>query len=244
MVAAFVRDVTEERRRVALLKSETEMSNNLLLAMMPSQVAAKLKRSNLPIWNEHSCASILFADIVGLTPWSRSLKSEDLVLQLHEFFSKIDEICVRPDLKVDRIKLIGDSCLCVTGVLDGEGGSDNGGRNGARRICQAALEFIRVAADHGRQIRVGIQSGPIVSGVIGGPSKFAFDVWGEAVNLASRLESNARPMTILCSRDTYELEYDIFDWEERQIFAKGIGNLTTYELRPLAMAGSVAAGEY
>jgi len=185
---------------VRRLREEQERAYALLLNILPPEIAAVLKARHTTIAQHHAGASILFADIVDFTPLCDRLTPAEIVDLLNAVFSHFDELAARYGM--EKIKTIGDAYMVVAGVPEPD----------PRHACKAAGLALdmraavasRLFAGHHIDLRVGINSGPVMAGVIG-RRKFIYDVWGQAVNLASRMESQGVPGCIQISRSTYEL---------------------------------------
>jgi guanylate cyclase len=204
----------------AALQREQEKSDNLLLNILPREVAADLKERGGTQARYYQSASVLFADQVGFTEFSGRTSPEDIVSTLNEIFTSFDEIVSRRD--VEKIRTIGDAYMAAAGVpIEWE--------EHATAIVDAALDmqgFINTC--DGIQFRIGVSSGPLVGGVVG-TSKFQYDIWGNTVNVASRMESSGQPGRIQISDATYQLIKDEFECELRgEIEVKGKGVMTTW----------------
>lgn len=210
------------------LTQEQAKSEKLLLNILPEPIADRLKRKPEAIADGFTEATVLFADIVGFTELSSRLAPQDLVHCLNEIFSRFDTIAERHGL--EKIKTIGDAYMVV-------GGLPNPDPNHACAIAKMALEMqqeleaINRAMGESFNIRIGINSGPVVAGVIG-IKKFIYDLWGDSVNIASRMESHGEPGAIHMSESTYKQIQHQFVCELRgTIPVKGKGEMTTYWLR-------------
>jgi adenylate cyclase len=177
------------------LEVEKAKSQRLLLNVLPQRIVDRLEAGEALIADGHDDITVLFSDVVGFTAISSALEPATLVGALNELFSGFDAIC--EETGVDKIKTVGDAYLAVGG-LDGDGPA------GERAVAEAALRMSAFAAERavrgGWQIRFGIHAGPIVAGVVG-TAKFAYDVWGDTVNIASRLETTSEPGRIQVSAD-------------------------------------------
>ena len=222
-------ETLEERvsERTAELENEKEKSEKLLLNILPKAIADRLKVDRRAIAEHYSEVTILFADIVGFTPLSAKLSPIDLVNLLNQIFSAFDELALHYDL--EKIKTIGDAYMVV-------GGLPIPRDDHAEAIADMALAMQRVVSQFdvegfdSFQIRIGINTGPVVSGVIG-LKKFVYDLWGDAVNVASRMESSGLPGQIQVTQTTYEKLQHCYELEERGIISvKGKGEMTTYWL--------------
>ena len=218
---------SERSAALAALRVEQAKAENLLLNILPRPIAEKLKAESQPIADQFESASILFADVVDFTPWSERLPPTEVVGYLDNLFSHFDELAEKHGL--EKIKTIGDCYMAAAGVPTPR--SDH-----ARALALMALdmlEAIRTAdaiAHLGLELRVGINSGPVVAGVIG-RKRFLYDLWGDAVNTASRMESHGTPGRIQITRSTYELLHDEFECEPRgPIPVKGKGEIEAWYL--------------
>ena len=217
--------VSEKNRLFILLRGEQAKSENLLLNILPREIASILKNENRTIADHYTEASILFADMVGFTPLSAKLAPGEMVELLNEAFSFFDSLSDKYDL--EKIRTIGDSYMVVSGVPRHR--TDH-----AQALVCMALEMRDFIAAHvfinGQQVsfRIGINSGPVIGGVIG-KRKFVYDVWGDAVNIASRMESHGTGGTIQITRATYELIKDKFACEPRgTVNIKGKGEMEVW----------------
>jgi len=220
----FLRQREEAYR---LLQIEEEKSERLLLNILPKEIAAVLKNEERTIADHFDEASILFADLVDFTPLTAELSPVEMVELLNEVFSHFDMLVEKHGL--EKIRTIGDNYMAVAGVPRPR--SDH-----AQAIARAALEmkdYIQNRpAKNGKpiQFRIGINSGPLVGGVIG-RNKFVYDVWGDAVNVASRMESQGVAGRIQITPATYRLIQSDYVCERRgRIQVKGKGELETWFL--------------
>jgi class 3 adenylate cyclase len=211
----------------ALLRLEREKSERLLLNILPKAIAAQLKESSSAIAEHFDEASILFADIVGFTPLSAKMSASELVALLNQIFSQFDELATQHGL--EKIKTIGDSYMVVGGVPIPQ-------NNHAEAIAQMALDMqqaigqFQTQTGEPFQIRCGIATGPVVAGVIG-TTKFIYDLWGDAVNIASRMESQGLPGQIQVTAETYQrLKSNYLFTERGTVAIRGKGEMLTYWL--------------
>lgn len=212
--------------RTAELRTEKERSEQLLLNILPAKIAERLKRAESP--TEHfEEVTILFADIVGFTSLSAQMEPMQLVAGLNQIFSAFDELTEKYGL--EKIKTIGDAYMVV-------GGLPIASEDHARAIADMALEMqdymkkIPNNLGSSLQIRIGINTGPVIAGVIG-IKKFIYDLWGDAVNVASRMESHGKPGYIQVTETTYSHLKDLYVLEPRgTISIKGRGEMITYWL--------------
>lgn len=204
------------------VRRERERSEQLLLNILPADVAATLKNGASTIADHHGAASVLFADIVDFTPLSARLTPLQTVELLNAVFSDMDALAEKHGL--EKIKTVGDCYMVAAGVPRPR-------PDHARATALLALEMMeQVGARHGVRMRIGIASGPVVAGVIG-RKKFSYDLWGDTVNLASRMESHGEPGRIQVAPDTYELLRSQFRCEYRgQVTVKGKGAMDTWYL--------------
>jgi guanylate cyclase len=223
--------VTERDRAFGLLRLEQEKSEHLLLNILPEEIAARLKEDTSTIANHYDAATILFADVVNFTPLSTILSPTQAVDLLNEIFSHFDALAEHYVL--EKIKTIGDGYMVAGGVPTPR-------PDHAQAVARMALDmlaYIRarpVTAGTPLDIRIGLNSGPVVAGVIG-QKKFLYDLWGDTVNTASRMESHGEPGQIQISQATYALIKDEFVCERRGlILVKGKGEMETWFLRGIA----------
>ncbi|MEP0176004.1 MAG: adenylate/guanylate cyclase domain-containing protein [Paraglaciecola sp.] len=209
------------------LAHERKRSEQLLLNILPNSIAQRLKNSNEPIADYFAQASILFADIQDFTPLCKKRTPQQLFKILNEIFCRFDELSIKYGL--EKIKTSGDGYMAA-------GGLPVATAQHAIQCCYCALdmqhEFKRICSLQKLKIglRIGIGCGEVVAGIIG-KSKFSYDMWGEAVNLASRMESHGQSNKIQTTESTYELTKHAFDYSLRgKIHVKGIGPVTTYWL--------------
>jgi PAS domain S-box-containing protein len=224
-----LRKIAEEKRQEAeeALRQEQEKSEALLLNILPEAIAEQLKQNKSPIAEQFDDVTILFADIVGFTPLSAQLPATKLVNFLNRIFSEFDRLTKHHGL--EKIKTIGDAYMVAGGLPIPK--SDR-----VEAIAEMALDMqqsiIRVAGELGEplQIRIGINTGPVVAGVIG-VAKFIYDLWGDTVNVASRMESLGEPGKIQVTGEIYERLKECYTFEERgEIEVKGKGKMMTYWL--------------
>ncbi len=197
------------------LETEKTKSDALLLNILPDEIAAELKKFGKSYARRHENVSVLFADIEGFTSIAQNLTPDLLVTQLDEAFRGFDYITGKYGM--EKIKTIGDAYMCASGLpLDDE--------EHAQNAVKAAIDMQEFITELGRskliqdlpvfRIRIGIHSGPVVSGVVG-TKKFVYDIWGDTVNLASQMEQQGVPGKINISGQTYELVKNIFECEQR-----------------------------
>ncbi|HEY7985425.1 MAG TPA: adenylate/guanylate cyclase domain-containing protein [Methylophilaceae bacterium] len=209
------------------LAIEQGKTDKLLLNILPKSIADRLKLSSEKIADLHESVTILFADIVGFTTLSAGMSPDDLVDILSQVFSRFDELTEKHG--VEKIKTIGDAYMVVSGAPEPRA-------NHAVAIVELALDMQKVLREisnkdgAGLMMRIGINSGPVVAGVIGS-SKFSYDMWGDTVNMASRMESYGVPERIQVTQEAYELLKDKYKFEKREpLEVKGKGIVQSYLL--------------
>jgi guanylate cyclase len=212
---------------VAEAVGQRETANRLLLNVLPAKIAPMLKESDETIAEHYESASVLFADIVGSTPLFTHLDPTEAVDWLNEVFSRFDALVERHGL--EKIGTIGDSYMAAAGVPEPR-------EDHASAIAALALDMVdelqltRERNGKRLEFRIGINSGPLVAGVIG-KQKFHYDVWGDTVNTASRMESHGEPGRVQVSKATYDLLGADFVCEPRgPIDVKGKGSMETWFL--------------
>ncbi len=216
-----------ERAYFEQLRAEQEKSERLLLSILPQPIAERLKQNPQTIADNFPDASVLFADIVGFTKlWSR-ISPTQLVELLNDIFSRFDRLTDKHGL--EKIKTIGDAYMVV-------GGLPIPRDDHAEAIAEMALDMQMEMAQFNAgnhepfSIRIGINSGSVVAGVIG-TNKFIYDLWGDTVNIASRMESQGVTNAIQVTEATYKRLRDRYDFQRRgSINVKGKGEMTAYLL--------------
>ena len=203
-------------------------SEKLLLNILPKSVAERLKDDTHGIADRYECVTILFADLVNFTQLSANMTPDSVVQLLGQVFSEFDTLTEK--YGAEKIKTIGDAYMVVCGAPDAR-------NDHAEVIALLALEMrnalqkLSSTMEEGLEMRVGINSGPVIAGVIGN-KKFSYDLWGDAVNVASRMEHYGAPDEIHVSEATYKLLRDKFVFESRDpIPIKGIGMIQSYFLK-------------
>jgi adenylate cyclase len=203
------------------LRHEHERAEGLLLNVLPRVVAAELKEKGSTTAQRFDAVSVLFADIVGFTPLSATMEPEELVEQLNTVFTYFDTLAER--YGVEKIRTIGDTYMVASGIPVPR-------QDHAHALAGMALDMLAFAAEGPLSFRIGINSGPAVAGVIG-TRKFQYDIWGDTVNTASRMESHGEPGRIQISEATNELiNRDFATTYRGPIEVKGKGTLTTWWL--------------
>jgi class 3 adenylate cyclase len=234
LLASFAKQRNEA---LVALRAEQIKSESLLMNVLPESIAERLKAATGSIADHFDSASILFADVVDFTPLSRRLAPAEVVGMLDRLFSHFDTLVERHGR--EKIKTIGDCYMAAAGVPDPV-------HDHARKAALLALDMrdaiatSGVAGRPGLRLRIGINSGPVVAGVIG-TKRFLYDLWGDAVNTASRMEAHGTPGEIQITGATHELLKDEFVCTRRgMVEVKGQGPTETWYLvgrRPSAAGG-------
>ncbi|MBD2576754.1 adenylate/guanylate cyclase domain-containing protein [Oscillatoria sp. FACHB-1406] len=229
----FAQAEAESKRQQAeaAMRLAKQQSERLLLNILPRSIADQLKQATGAIAQQFDDVAILFADIVGFTPLSAQMSPIQLVNLLNGVFSAFDKLADRYGL--EKIKTIGDAYMVVSGLPRPQ---EKAAEANPRRIAEMALAMQEVMQDFHTesgellQLRIGINLGSVVAGVIG-IKKFSYDLWGDAVNVASRMESQGKPGRIQVTAELYERLKDRFIFIKRgEIEVKGRGEMTTYWL--------------
>jgi len=224
--------ITAQRDQIIL---EKQKSDKLLLNILPADIAEELKQNGSCEARQYENVSILFTDFVNFTNYSEKMSPQSIIAELHRYFTAFDAIIEKYGL--EKIKTIGDAYMAVSGLPE---------RNSNHAVlailaAKEIREFVQASMNpegrssensgegkQGFQARIGIHSGPVVAGIVGS-KKFVFDIWGDAVNTAARIEQNGFPQKISISGQTYELVKDHFPCEYRgKVKAKNKGELDMY----------------
>lgn len=222
--------IEEEQQKVGrlfqMIKAEQEKSDTLLLNLLPERIVNRLKSGEKTIADSHGEVTILFADLVGFTKLAKIISPAHLIEVLDKIFSKFDTIV--DDLKLEKVKTIGD-CYMVSDAI-----SHN--TPNAEAVAECALQMMeavrQLSTEDGIQIevRIGISTGHAISGVLGRKTPH-LDIWGETVNLASRMESSGMPGQIQVAESTYWRLHNKYRFENpKEIDVKGFGPVKTYSL--------------
>ena len=213
------------------LQKEKDKTEKLLLNILPETIAEQLKQSHDIIARDFECVTILFADIVGFTTLSGRLSPLELVDFLNQLFSDFDYLV--EELGLEKIKTIGDAYMVASGLPEPR--TDH-----AEAIANMALEMNKVinqvslVYNENFKIRIGINTGKVVAGVIG-KKRLIYDLWGDAVNIASRMESSGEPGKIQVTESTYKLLQNKYVFTKRgTVNVKGKGEMVTYWLESIA----------
>ena len=205
--------------------SERAKADGLLLNILPRKTAQVLKSRPGIIAEEYDDASVLFADIVDFTRYAGTVGPDQLVTKLNEIFFRFDELTTRHGL--EKIKTIGDAYMVVGGVPEPRPDHTQAIADLALDM-QAAIREIKKDSGEAFSLRIGIHSGPVVAGVIG-KNKFAYDMWGDTVNVASRMESSGTQDTIQVSETVYRTLRDTYQFSAKgTVDIKGKGKMDTY----------------
>lgn len=222
-----VADITDRKRVEEALRIQQEKAEQLLLNILPEPIAEKLKQQPGAIADSFSEVTVLFADIVNFTQLAARLSPTELVNLLNQIFSAFDRLAEQHGL--EKIKTIGDAYMAVGGVPIPR-------EDHAKAIAEMALDMqaavVQLNLEHQETfpIRIGINTGPVIAGVIG-IKKFIYDLWGDTVNIASRMESEGMPGCIQVTEATYQRLQDQYLFIERgEIPVKGRGHMNTYLL--------------
>ncbi len=217
-----------ERDFLKKIQDEQERSEKLLLNILPQPIAERLKKGESTIADSFPDVTVLFSDLVGFTELSTGISASDLVEKLNQIFLAFDRLTEKHGL--EKIKTIGDAYMLV-------GGAPTARPDHAEIVADMAIEMleeIHLLNEKNHEyfkIRVGIHTGPIVAGIIG-KKKFIYDLWGDTVNIASRMESQGIPDRVQVSESTYQRIKDKFILEHRgPIEVKGKGKMVTYLLK-------------
>ena len=226
-ISVFFHDITTRKKMESALRKERNKTENLLLNLLPEPIAERLKEEPGVIADKFEKATILFADLVNFTHISTTMSATKLVYLLNEIFSSFDELTEKHGL--EKIKTIGDAYMVAGGIPIVRPDHAEASAEMALDML-VAIDELNVKLEATFDLRIGINSGPVVAGVIG-TKKFIYDLWGNAVNTASRMESHGVPGRIQVSFYTYELLRDKYEFEERgSIEIKGQGEMRTYFL--------------
>jgi class 3 adenylate cyclase/HAMP domain-containing protein len=225
--------VSSIREKTEIIEQKNRENEQLLLNILPLPIAERLKSGETRIADNFAAVTVLFADLVGFTSLSAKTSAREMVEMLNELFTRFDDSARRNG--VEKIKTIGDAYMAVAGLPTPY-------PDHARRIVMLALEMLESVRDFRQEtgadlaVRIGVNSGPVVAGVIGS-TKFIYDLWGDTVNVASRMESHGVPGMIQVTRAVFEELAEDFEFEQRgRIEVKGKGVLETWLLHPRVYA--------
>ncbi len=233
VVRSRLRTITERNRQLEVLveertqdlRIEQQRSDSLLLNVLPASIAERLKRGEKHVADSYTEASVLFADLVGFTPLTSSLTPHEVVAMLNGLFTRFDRAA--RERGVERIKTIGDGYMAAAGIPDAA--ADH-----AQRLALFAVDMIGIIHNYASEtgydlhLRVGIHSGEVVAAIVG-ETRFAYDVWGDAVNVAARMEGLSESDRIHCSQafvdalgDTSALPLRVVENGETNVKGKGV----------------------
>lgn len=231
-MASLALNILYARERFYLrteLKKQQDYNQQLLSSMLPKVVIHELEETGSSQTRHIMSASVMFTDFAGFTKSSMTTSAPRLVRRLGKYFDAFDYLAEM--YNVEKIKTIGDSYMAASGI-------PNASETHSIRIILAALAFREVVETrrksdpddpHAWGIRIGINSGPVIAGIIGN-KKIAYDVYGETVNIASRLEQDAECGAIQVSQSTYDLTKDFFEYDVRESCIKDLGNVQIYSV--------------
>jgi class 3 adenylate cyclase len=228
LCTAFNGMVEELRDKNVVIESKNRENEALLLNVLPAPIANRLRGGEHGIADGFAEVTVAFADIVGFTAMSSDMPPADVVSLLNGLFTRFDDAA--QELGIEKIKTVGDAYMAVCGMPVPV-------PDHAARMVRMAIRMVHITREHAMEhhvemkLRVGINSGPVVAGVIG-KSKYIYDLWGDTVNLASRMESGGMPDTIQVTRAVYETLKDEFVFEPRgTIEVKGKGGVEAWLLK-------------
>jgi class 3 adenylate cyclase/lipopolysaccharide biosynthesis regulator YciM len=231
LIIAFIiyRNYLNKIKVNKLLDSQNAQIEHLLLNILPAEVARELQEDGQATPRYYESVSVLFTDFKGFTMLAEKLTPQEVVAELNDCFTAFDEITEAHNL--EKIKTIGDSYMCAGGIPVKDD-------NHPARIIKAAIEIQQYMLNRNEnrranglpawELRIGIHTGPVVAGVVG-KNKYAYDIWGGTVNVASRMESNGEPGEINISADTYYQVNKYYDCRYRgKLYAKNVGEIDMY----------------
>ena len=225
---AFNGMVDELREKSTVIEGKNRENEELLLNVLPAPIANRLRGGEQGIADGFAEVTVAFADLVGFTALSSEMPPQEVVTLLNGLFTRFD--VAAQELGIEKIKTVGDAYMAVCGLPVAV-------PNHAERMVRMAIRMVHITREHALEhrvdmkLRIGINSGPVVAGVIG-KSKYIYDLWGDTVNLASRMESGGIPDSIQVTRPVYDKLKDLFAFEPRgMIEVKGKGSVEAWLLR-------------
>ncbi|RWQ03603.1 adenylate/guanylate cyclase domain-containing protein [Mesorhizobium sp.] len=228
LCAAFNGMVEELREKNVVIENKNRENEELLLNVLPAPIANRLRGGEDKIADGFAEVTVAFADLVGFTALTSEMPPQEVVTFLNGLFTRFD--AAANDLGIEKIKTVGDAYMAVCGLPVPVA-------NHAERMVRMAIRMVHITREHAMEhnvpmkLRVGVNSGPVVAGVIG-KSKYIYDLWGDTVNLASRMESGSIPDAVQVTRAVYERLKDQFVFEPRgAIEVKGKGKVEAWLLR-------------
>jgi len=222
------------RKSRAAIEKEKDIADGLLLNILPATVAEELKEKGRTDAKYYDTATIMFSDFKNFTDTASDVSAEILVESINVYFQAFDEIITRNG--IEKIKTIGDAYMAAGGIDEMKPVKAADVVMTALEICEFVEEQKRMREQEGKvtfDVRLGVHSGPVVAGIVG-VKKFQYDLWGDTVNIASRMETNGVAGRVNISEKTYELIKDDprFEYEARgQIDVKGKGQMVMYFVR-------------
>lgn len=225
---AFNGMIDDINQKNVVIEAKNRENEELLLNVLPAPIANRLRGGEQGIADGFAEVTVAFADLVGFTALSSEMPPADVVTLLNGLFTRFD--VAAGELGIEKIKTVGDAYMAVCGLPVPVA-------NHAERMVRMAIRMVHITREHAMEhgvsmkLRVGINSGPVVAGVIG-KSKYIYDLWGDTVNLASRMESGGIPDSVQVTRPVYEKLKDQFVFEPRgEIEVKGKGKVEAWVLR-------------
>lgn len=214
------------REAAAIIQHEKHRSDELLLNILPHEVAEELKAKGTAEAKQFDNVTVMFTDFVNFTQAVENMTPQELIDELHECFKEFDRIMQK--YNIEKIKTSGDSYLAVCGLPLANPEHAENVVNAAIEINDFMIERMKSKSEHNFHMRIGINSGSVIAGIVG-VTKFAYDIWGDTVNIAARMEQNSEPGKINISGSTYELIKDKFTFVPRgKIDAKNMGMINMY----------------
>jgi class 3 adenylate cyclase len=215
------------REKTELIEQKNRENEALLLNILPGEIASRLKGGTQDIADSFADVTVLFGDLVGFSVLSSNTSASEIVAMLNGLFSRFDQVA--NELGIEKIKTIGDCYMAVCGLP--KACADH-----PERMAQMALRMLEATRQYGQekglslQMRIGLNSGPVVAGVIG-KTKFIYDLWGDTVNLASSMESTGVPGGVQVTRSVYDRLKENFQFESRGVIqVKGKGEIEAWLL--------------
>jgi class 3 adenylate cyclase len=228
LCTAFNGMVDDINAQSVIIESKNRENEALLLNVLPAPIANRLRGGEQRIADGFAEVTVAFADIVGFTAFTSDMPPQDVVTLLNGLFTRFD--AAANELGIEKIKTVGDAYMAVCGLPEPVA-------NHAERMVRMAIRMVHITREHALEhkvdmkLRVGVNSGPVVAGVIG-KSKYIYDLWGDTVNLASRMESGGIPNSVQVTRSVYEQLKNDFKFEARgEIEVKGKGQVEAWLLR-------------
>ena len=225
---AFNGMIDDINQKNVVIETKNRENEELLLNVLPAPIANRLRGGEKGIADGFAEVTVAFADLVGFTALSSEMPPAEVVTLLNGLFTRFD--VAASELGIEKIKTVGDAYMAVCGLPVPV-------PNHAERMVRMAIRMVHITREHAMEhgvsmkLRVGINSGPVVAGVIG-KSKYIYDLWGDTVNMASRMESGGIPDSVQVTRPVYEKLKDLFVFEARgEIEVKGKGNVEAWLLR-------------